>query len=175
MTCGTPLASRVEDKKFQIKTTKPQLCLFGFCNEPHTDALDDIGGLRSSIEDRIETASDEYLLNSSLFCMPTTCSYQFVWKGLKESAEINQYFIMNGLGLGVQLENGITNSFLGSAFSHYTSVAHAVNQNGTVWFSNRREELMFIFAWGKGGGKKELKYNLRKRKDGRVWKRRKVA
>lgn len=166
MTCGAPVVSFVDDDNCTVREYNPRICLLGFCNEPHIDCLDDVSDLKPLLREYCSSMYAEKVVDSVHMCVPTSCSYQICWSDETKKAEneekINQLFALSGVSVGVMIEHGITNSFLGSSFTHFTCVPHADNKDGDIWFSNKVEEVGAIFAWGQGGGKKELRYHLRK-------------
>jgi len=88
---------------------------------------------------------------------PTTCVYQFVHDSVEEEErqdlEIEQLFVMSGLGICVRLGSHIGHSFYGHVFKHCTAVG-LVKRGGRLFFS-LNDSRFTVFAWGGGGPAKE--------------------
>ena len=129
--------------------------LLGFCNQNHVDECDRYTPKQLSI--LLEKASSEeerrtlQLKNSG---SPTTCGYQIVKDSLakhSEDAVLNgeQFFLMRGLGMAVEICDGVCHRFLGSVFEHCTSACLGFREGGDVTVA-RMNDSFFIYAWGAG-------------------------
>lgn len=83
------------------------------------------------------------------FCVPTTCCYQYIFKG-KDAAErkirIYQWFMCPGLGTVHLIRNYWVHMMLAGLFSHCTSVPIYIVDDRTVYFG--KCPYVTMFAWG---------------------------
>ena len=85
---------------------------------------------------------------------PTTCGYQFVYENRTSESKDSvysgeQFFVMGGLGLAVEIQDGMCHRFLGSVFNHASSICIGYRRDSLVTI-RRRNNSFFIYAWGKG-------------------------
>lgn len=162
LTCGAPALSVAEDDEGNIRFTRPKASLYAFLNQPHNDPLDCLGEAKEDLAARLTTPYSKRLLESELFCMPTTCCYQHVWdNGRSEESEIGtgqQHFSLDGISVGIPIEDGLVTHFLANAFTHSTTLAYVKWQHGSISVSNKEKDIFFILAWGRGGGKTTHRY-----------------
>jgi len=62
--------------------------------------------------------------------VPTTCAYQHVL--VAKEVQLIQFFLMEGLGCAVLIEDFVGHHFQGHAFVHHTSLCVGINQQGKV-------------------------------------------
>ena len=84
--------------------------------------------------------------------MPTTCCYQQV---KSENCEIVQYFVMQGLGSCVLLEDFLAHHFYSGTFVHNTSVGVAIDNCNRVHVTNKEKFWGTMVGWGEGIPKKK--------------------
>ena len=77
------------------------------------------------------------------FCLPTTCCYQYLFRG--ERVQVYQWFMCPGLGTTHRIRNYWVHIFLGGLFSHCTSAPIYI-VNGKAYFGKCPQVTMF--AWG---------------------------
>lgn len=138
--------------------TGPTKSVPAFCNQIHRDTCDELNEEEWASMRKFADPTMRRLLDFDGRCLPTTCGYQVVFKDskLKRSMEVHQWFVLSGLGLAMLIENGRGINFLGSAFTHVTTVCitHYKNEELIRW-DNSADVL--IFAWGETGGSKTAK------------------
>ena len=123
--------------------------LFGFCNSPHADTVDVIGGSGYKKFARQFEKSEylkEFARQLGVIC-PTTCCYRLVWKDNEKPKEItpHAYFNMEGLGLAMQLMDCTGHHFIGPAFVHSTAVAVITNETGGIKIGGKNHKfLVFV-------------------------------
>ena len=131
---------------------------YSFCNEVHRDDCD---LMTRFVRDMFwKRANNEYkkrILSTPKVCLPTTCAYQFSWRSPVDEVHfwLRQFFVMDGLGLAMPLEDGIAHHFLASLFSHHTSAAVLNHPNGDMSLGNE-DPIALVFAWGNSGGPKNV-------------------
>ena len=128
----------------------------GFCNTRHTDKGDvvkvrDLVVMRQLLAPHLE-ATDQGTKNSVNYILrwldwgpvgiSTTCVYQFV--GLGESDKVLCFFLLDGLGIAVQLDAHVCHMFFGHLFSHRTALPIIIRA-GKVHY---RDPNFQVFAWG---------------------------
>jgi hypothetical protein len=81
------------------------------------------------------------------FEVNTTCAYAKC--GLQPNGvDLHFYFILEGLGVAIRMDEGTVHSFFANQFSHNTSVCVGQYQDGRVFL---KHEDFCIFAWGASG------------------------
>lgn len=133
---------------------------YGFWNSSHVDCVDMLS--QQQLQEWRELAKGkkwhycQKLLARNDFCLPTTCGYQFLYKGddTHNQLEVKAMFAMEGLGMAVQLEHGIGHHFMGAWFSHCTCLP-VCESNGLFSVTNH-EDNFSIIGWGGTGGRKEV-------------------
>jgi hypothetical protein len=128
----------------------------GFCNTRHTDKGDvvkvrDLADMRQLLAPYLD-ATDQRIKNSVNYIqrwldwgpigISTTCVYQFV--GLGDSDKVLCFFLLDGLGIAVQLNTHVCHMFFGHLFSHRTALPIIVRL-GKVHY---RDPNFQVFAWG---------------------------
>ena len=129
---------------------------YSFSNQVHVDNCDLM--TRRVIELLLKRADNDYKKRMLVFpnvCLPTTRAYQICWRsGTDESKyRFSQFFVMDGLGLAMPLEDGIAHHFLASLFSHNTSTAVLEHPKGGVSLGDS-DPVVLMFAWGNSGNSK---------------------
>jgi len=96
------------------------------------------------------------LLSKKDFGLPTTCGYQLLSRDLSlENHDLLAFFSMVGLGLAMPLEDGVMHHFMGSMFTHNTSLPLLLRKSdGKITCSNSDDNFL-ILGWGTSGGSKE--------------------
>ena len=91
--------------------------------------------------------------------MPTTCGYQIINNIIDDKPEtgsgFEEYFVMNGVVVGIELNDGTSNSFLGATFAHFTSIAMLDLIGKVISFGNYQKDMVAMVRWGSSGGSKE--------------------
>ena len=147
------------DQSLVFKACTTAISTMNFYNVGHKDKNDQMNArTRAAIQRKIDEHCDNeeamYLQrfgNLGGYGVSTTCGYQYISKsGL--SPDIEQYFLMDGLGIGMKLCHHAGMSFMGYLFSHRSSVpiirkiggikgavilVPCIDKNGNV-----------VFAWG---------------------------
>jgi hypothetical protein len=98
------------------------------------------------------------LLDHDLFCLPTTCAYQFCYRDATAQQQLHPraFFSMEGLGLAMELQHGISHHFMGGAFAHHTSIPYCRRRyDGLINCSNSDDNLLIV-GWGGFGGRKDV-------------------
>jgi hypothetical protein len=153
---------------------------FGFVNTSHVDSMDEL--TKDQKADWTNICRDrgwsfcEKLLQDPNFCLPTTCGYQFCFASddIKSGLEIQAYFSMEGLGLAMQLDNGVYHHFMAAMFSHRTCLPVATkcapsptspsfHKASLISCSNTDDEFLIV-GWGNSGGKREVNAKKKKQK-----------
>ena len=154
--------------------TTGNLWTISFANEPHVDSGDTFTTEQTeeillNLENAVMLTTklgdhwNDLKANAYLFLqyirkfvgtlklgVPTTCAYQHV--KLDEELTFLQYFVMEGLGCSVFLEDFIGHNFIGHAFVHNTSLCLAIDKEGRVWMDNDNGKIIgYIFGWGGAG------------------------
>jgi hypothetical protein len=128
----------------------------GFFNTCHTDKGDvvkvaDLGVIQKLIDPYLHSTdpnikkSVDYIqrwLNWGPIGISTTCVYQFV--GHNPSDEVLCFFLLDGLGLAVQLNTHVCHMFFGHLFSHRTAMPIIIRA-GKVFYKDPNFQ---VFAWG---------------------------
>jgi hypothetical protein len=153
LTCGQRPC--VEEKK-KLPSFIGQYPVFGFANGKHLDSGDVYPKSMQQIMEGENSGCINRLKKFEGFCGPTTCGYQFLYKddGLKQTMKPCQYFCLNGLGLAMEIQDGIGHTFLASSFSHQTSLCVARIQQGeqdSIRMLNMDDNFL-LFAWGNSSG-----------------------
>ena len=138
---------------------------YSFSNEGHVDDSDLMR--LDVIQDFLTRADTDYkrrILGFPKVCLPTTCAYQFNWESrwMEKENSFVQYFVMDGLGLAMPLEDGIAHHFMASLFAHNTSVGVLTFEDGEMSIGSDDPEIL-VFAWGRSGGSR----NARARREAR--------
>ena len=94
-------------------------------------------------------------------CFSTTCGYQILKnKSLPSDSlriiKLLQYKALNGLGLALELEDGLVHHFMGSLFTHQTCQFVGTLSDKRITFNNDTDSCTML-AWGEGGGDKEAR------------------
>ena len=140
--------------------------LFSFCNGLHVDSCDNMNMFFKRLLFPYPTEPwQERLVSYSDFSFPTTCGYQHVWNSanrdiVPQEYEVNHYFAMPGLGLGMLLEDSICHHFMGGSFSHCTSVCILAHKNEKTVLVNNQNDIFRIFAWGNAANSRTAKGNI---------------
>ena len=135
--------------------------LMAFLNGLHLDEDDEIA--RAKVPDLFLNVKDEELQRSIKIegaSFPTTCGYQHVWKNPTDSHQyqVHHAFVMEGLGVAVNLDDKTCHHFMGSAFTHCTSLCVLENRLGRLGCVV--SDVTFkVFAWGSGSNKKTVRGN----------------
>jgi hypothetical protein len=135
---------------------------FGFANTSHCDTNDSLPS--AQLQEWMNVAKVKWqhchtVLNRypAQCCVPTTCGYQFCFrdKALEADMEVRAYFSMEGLGLAMKLEHGMGHHFMGSTFSHHTSLPLCRSLSHQQISSTNSDGNFLILGWGAGkGGRK---------------------
>ena len=137
-----------------IGTTGDRLLAFG--NTDHLDKRDRYRKYQLRmflLRAKRKSAKRTILLKGS--GSSTTCGYQVVFQGCNDHKDVadvigvEQFFFMGGLGLAVEILDGICHRFLGSVFIHSTSICLGFRRDGQVTIA-RHNDSCFIYAWGEG-------------------------
>jgi hypothetical protein len=135
----------------------------GFTCESHCDFMDTLSRLVQKCW--LQHAKDNKwthcveLMNTATedFCLPTTIGYQFCFRCNEDSddIQIKAFFSMEGLGLAMEIVDGIGHHFMASAFSHHSCLPlHSTSTH--VSCSNEKDKFLLV-AWGVSGGDREAK------------------
>ena len=92
------------------------------------------------------------------FCLPTNCGYQFVYNGeeTQQSVSVEAFFAMEGLGVAVQLQDGIFHHFMGAMSLHQTCLPLCKRVRDGHLTGSKQDNIMQIVGWGSCGGKREV-------------------
>jgi hypothetical protein len=85
------------------------------------------------------------------FDSPTTCGYANLGE-IPKNADLYQFFVMDGLGISLQLGPGVVHSFFASQTSHCTSLGVMVKDNKVYL----KDSAYTFFAWGNGSSKERV-------------------
>lgn len=141
--------------------------LFSFCNGLHVDSCDRMNAFfKSKLFPEPRDDQQETLFSFRDLSFPTTCGYQHVWREerLRDEYDVEQYFVMPGLAMAFPLEDGTCHNFMGSAFSHCTSVCLLSNKSRDVISSNNASDIFRMFAWGNAANNRTASGNLGRHK-----------
>ena len=139
---------------------------YGFCNQIHVDKNDFLEGDLSVVgRNVIKRLEDKYIDHLKVLDnlnyykehintfgripVPTTCGYKILYNPdhSKETYSIVAFFALVGLGISVELKSDIYHYFLGSTFTHCTTVPLKLTNDGKVFIYG---DEFNIFAWGAG-------------------------
>jgi hypothetical protein len=100
-----------------------------------------------------------FLEEADPVCLPTTCGYQFCYADdeVKDNLEVRTFFSMEGLGLAMNLEDGISHHFMGAAFSHHTCLSVIQRMNDNKVNCSNSDDSFLIVAWGNSGTKAQVR------------------
>ena len=118
---------------------------------------------------KVQKLSDAELkiLFSKHFPFPTTCGYYHLHDtddGLPPgNRKIVQYFLLEGLGIAVPIDDARVNHFFGAAFSHGTSLAWYMDDENKLVLSNHKKKCGMILGWGWSGGSREYRLQRERR------------
>ena len=132
--------------------------VLGFVNTTHLDNCDVLK--EEQLADILEEANHDpfiaRVLSFNGFSLPTTCGHQFVFKDkmAQESIMVDQFFSLDGLGLAVEIVNGIGHHFCAAAFAHRTCLCVVRDSRCGVRITNCFDDFS-VFAWGAGGGPRD--------------------
>ena len=70
------------------------------------------------------------------------------------------YFMYNGLGIAVEIDDFRSITFLGFAFSHCTSLCYLFDSNNNLYIFRNVNDMFSLLGWGRSGGGKEYKCNM---------------
>jgi hypothetical protein len=142
----------------------------GFFNTSHLDRIDQLTAeQRKSWVQISKTKKWSYCLKilhaqNDMFCLPTTCAYQFVFR--TESAKFDlhpvAFFSMEGLGMAMELQHGLTHHFMGAAFSHHTCIPLCRRRSDGAINTTNSDNNVLIMAWGSNGGVREVRERQRR-------------
>lgn len=137
-------------------------------NSPHVDwgnkllATDTEKYLRQSYEHMNDLNEREYEQSSIDFNrylqnfsdtlglgVPTTCGYQHIH--VDPNIKFHQFFIMEGLGSCVELEDFTIHHFYAHGFVHHTSFCVGINSDNKICVSNPKNSIGSLVGWGTGG------------------------
>ena len=129
---------------------------YSFTNQVHVDNCDLM--TRRVIDFLVKRADNDYkkrIVEFPKVCLPTTCAYQFCWRSKSDESKyvLRQFFLMDGLGLAMPLEDGIAHHFMASLFAHNTSTAVLEHPKGGMSLGES-DPVVLIFAWGNSGNSK---------------------
>lgn len=95
------------------------------------------------------------------FCLPTTIGYQFCFhdREIPTDFAISAFFSMEGLGLAMQIDDGVGHHFMGSVFSHHSCLT-LHSKEGQVSCCND-EDAFLLVAFGTSGGGREAKDKIK--------------
>ena len=160
---ANPLVTRVTSGMATKRIATTGQSLFAFCNGLHVDSGDCLNSnkMRNLFSPFYETWMEK-LLSFKHCSLPTTCGYQHVWKNSKDSElyDVNQHFVMPGLGIAVILKDSICHHFMGGSFAHCTGVC-VVKSRSERFVTCRNGDVPFrIFAWGNSVNAKTYKGNV---------------
>ena len=93
---------------------------------------------------------------------PTTCVWQFAFRldFIQKQFKPHHHFVLDELGLSIEIDDAICHHFMGGAFSHCTGLCVLENEREVV--VNNANDWFKVFAWGRGGGSKNAKGNIKK-------------
>lgn len=100
----------------------------------------------------------ESILEHPMFCLPTTCAYQFCFNDVNASKElqVKAFFSMEGLGLARPIVHGISHHFMGAAFTHNTCIPILRRSRDQLLNCSNSDNRVLIVGWGKHGGRKQV-------------------
>ena len=78
--------------------------------------------------------------------------------------EVYALFAMEGLGLAVELKDGIVHHFMGAMFAHQTCLPLCKRLCDQHWTASNQDNFMQIVGWGSCGGRREVKEAAAKKK-----------
>ena len=142
--------------------------IFGFVNTSHVDTMDCLTQKQKKAWSKQAKKQGwslcEKLLSHKDFCLPTTCGYQFCYQPQSPATNeliVQAYFSMEGLGLAIELEDGIFHHFMAAMFSHRTCLP--VCRKGFLRSCCNSNGEFLIVGWGNSGGNREVKAQMKKR------------
>jgi hypothetical protein len=150
-----------------IKQTNNRASCIGVVISSHVDkrdrlTKDQVEAWKAKCQEKNWSYCKE-LLDHPMFCLPTTCAYQFVYNDAPDSPEfrsefsVTAFFSMEGLGLAMPLQHGISHNFMGGAFAHHTSIPYRRCYHTKEISCSNADNRILIVGWGKTGGKKTVK------------------
>jgi hypothetical protein len=100
----------------------------------------------------------ESILEHPMFCLPTTCAYQFCFNDVNASKElqVKAFFSMEGLGLARPIVHGISHHFMGAAFTHNTCIPILRRYRDQLLNCSNSDNRVLIVGWGSHGGRKQV-------------------
>jgi len=159
-----PSRKRKRGPVFAENRTYSHQCTFALANVSHIDKDDALH--KATLEELKRQAKKKgsaaalKVLDSGLFCVPTTCGYQFVYESKEAKMQLvpSQYFALDGLGLAMRIEDGIGHHFLGASFSHRSCLSICRRKDGLVSARNDKNNFQIV-GWGACGGGDEAEEN----------------
>jgi hypothetical protein len=102
----------------------------------------------------IEAATDD-------FCLPTTIGYQFCFSANERSdgIKVKAFFSLEGLGLAMEIVDGIGHHFMAAAFSHHSCLPLHSTHPDHVSCSNEKDMFLLV-AYGISGGNREAREKM---------------
>jgi hypothetical protein len=162
--CGSPPFSFKESKSYEVDVLRNKKPTLGFHNDLHIDDCDKMTKelQLSHVTQGNQDPSLHHILKRFGLGLPTTCGYQFLFNyansAVRPSSLIPmQYFCADGLGLALQIKNGMMHHFLGWTFSHRTTACIVQDSSTGLIYLNNEQNLFMVYAWGRAGGSKEVK------------------
>ena len=174
LTCGSPghiiKQSCLSKNATNFLKTKENLnnSYLSFSSTKHVDLCDRLyeGVLSEEFVNSSTDKSTNRMYERLGASMPTTCQYHHVWKDVHESIgnKVCCYFVYHGLGIAQPLHNYCSIFFLGSTFSHSTSLCYLINKiSRTVILRNDTNDVFVLMAWGRTGGAKDYIRRLKQK------------
>jgi hypothetical protein len=134
---------------------------FGFVNQSHIDTLDVLRPDQVAKWKLIATEKNWgsccKILDQRNFCLPTTCGYQFTFKdSARDSLAVKAYFGMPGLGLAMQIEDGVAHHFMGAMLSHQTCLCVCQRKSDGHLSASNSDGQFLLVGWGTSGGSRDV-------------------
>lgn len=155
----TEYGNKLSEEGLTILWQGSQQPTFGFIVETHVDKNDKPTGKQfRKMKQEASEQGKNYLLRvmdrMQAFCLPTTCGYQYTFNSeeWKKELEVIAYFALDGLGLAVELEDGMFHHFFGAVFSHRTILPLCRKRSTGDVSSSNFEDAFLLLAWGASGG-----------------------
>jgi hypothetical protein len=167
-TGNIPRARKVHRKK-RPSPDAANTCTFsptptvGFVNENHCDFMDKLSKLVKKrwlqrAKKNNWTHCIELIEAEDGFCLPTTIGYQFCFSG-SDDIEVKAFFSMDGLGLAMEIVDGIGHQFMAATFSHHSCLPIFSTHTDHVSCSNDEDQFLLV-AYGISGGNREAKEKI---------------
>ena len=124
---------------------------FSFFNGVHVDKSESLNKrMRRLFFNHCKNPNQIRALTTTGASFPTTCGYQHVFENETEKDDffVLHPFVMEGLRLCINLADGICHHFMGSAFSHCTSLCLLQKRSTGKVTCSSLDVRFKIFAWG---------------------------